>query len=164
MKGTQPVLKKNVKQEEVNSYLSYLLDRYCYTESKLRVKLNARYPHQPEMHDPAIEDAIESGKFDEKRYGELYLDGLLNKKNGPQKIKSQLIKKGFSREIIDELINSDEFKEIDKYKLAREFRIKCFGEELITDKKLYQRALNKILRNGFSYGEAISAMKLEERG
>lgn len=162
MKKTQAVMRKNVTQKDVNNYLFYLLGRQDYTESKLRTKLKERFPHQPEMHDNAIEAVIEMGGLNELRFGEMLIKGLLFNNLGPQKIKERLYVKGFSRENIEKLLESSVVSNANHSKSAMFWREKWYGDRVISDSKEYKKAMSKLLRKGFDYSDVSRALKMED--
>lgn len=161
MKKTKAVLKKDVKQSEVNEYLLFLFSRMDYTESKARTKLKERYPHQPEMHDIAIARMIELDYLNESRYASRFVEALFNSNLGISKIKQKMYTKGFDRDIAASAVENF-FEEIDNQKeQARVWREKWYGKEKITDHKEYQRATRRLVSKGFSFSDVRYVIQLD---
>lgn len=87
------------------------------------------------------------GYIDDERYAAFYCINHVNDMSRKQ-VKCKLINKGVSKDIIDEALENSE---IDDEQILRELIQKKRFTEKITDMASYKRAVEYLLRRGFSY-------------
>ena len=111
--------------------------------------------HSEEASRDAVARAEELGYIDEARFAENYAESLYrNKHFGTRRIVQELLRKGISREIaenaVENLDKDDENRIIlllhGKYRTA------------LCDEKGKRRAINGLLRMGYSYSEIRAAI------
>ena len=111
------VLPPEVYEELVNRVLKkratlramHILERTDKTEAQLRRKLEeSEYPK--EAVESAIAYVTSYGYLDDRRYAEHYIEWKKQGK-GKARLKMELVQKGISREIIEEVLESTDFGE-----------------------------------------------------
>lgn len=153
-------LSSSEKQQRGENYAIFLLGRQDYTESKLRSKIKQVHPEaEPEK---IILKMKEYGYINDERFAERYVQSLLHSQCGMAKIKQKMYSKGFPREIIDSVSSMENVQEYDFKASALELKLKLYGEDPITDQKLKQKALNKLLRAGFDFSAARYAVETKQ--
>lgn len=145
------------KQQRGENYALYLLGRQDYTCAKLREKICQKHPEADP--DKIINRLIELGYLNDERFAERYVQSLLGQKMGVSKIKQKMYVKGFPRQIIDSVSNMENVQEHDFRSDALALKLRAYGEDPITDQKEKQRAINKLLRKGFSFDVAKYAVE-----
>ena len=136
----------------------YLLSYGSCTAAALAKKLSAR-GYDRETSREAAEYLRSCGSIDEERLLEAYYNILTKKKRlGPNRIKVELIQKGFPRELIDErlegLIEETDFDELLGYHIEKKLR-----PEHLTDRKKRAALIASLQRLGFSTSAIISALR-----
>lgn len=130
-----------------------LLSRRDHTKQELLRKLTVK--HSEEAARAAVARAEELGYIDEARFAENYAEELYRHKHfGVRRIVQELLRKGISREIaenaVENLDKDDENRIIlllrGKYRTA------------LCDEKGRRRAINGLLRMGYSYSEIRAAI------
>ena len=87
----------------------HILERTDKTEAQLRRKLEeSEYPK--EAVESAIAYVTSYGYLDDRRYAEHYIEWKKQGK-GKARLKMELVQKGISREIIEEVLESTDFGE-----------------------------------------------------
>lgn len=136
-----------------------LLSRRDHTKQELLRKLTVKYSE--EAARAAVERAEAYGYIDETRFAENYAESLYrNKRFGERRIIQELLRKGISREIAENAVeNLDKDGENRIILLLRgKYRT------ALCDEKGKRRAINGLLRMGYSYAEiraALSQMETE---
>lgn len=101
-----------------------------------------------------IDDIITEYKklnyINDDRYLSMILKSYSNKYYGEKKIFQKLKEIGFKEKEIKIAIDESQ---IDFYEVCKEYKIKKYGENKITDIKLKQKAYNHILSKGFSFDQ-----------
>ena len=140
----------------IRDYALKVIEFKDRTEKELRQKLTEKG-----YDEITIEDEIEFlknyGFINDSRYAERFvLDAVNLKKWGKARIKSELIRKGVEREVIDNAIE-EAFDEIDDDRLFSEMQ-KRFGNSDFSNMKERTRIFNFYMRRGFSPDEIKGAM------
>lgn len=91
---------------------------------------------------------------DENYAGEL-LEYYNNKGFGKSRIRTEMIKKGLSREVIDDIL--EDFENDDQK--IQELLERRYSVEELQDKKIKNRAISYLLRQGYSYDEIFRQIR-----
>ena len=126
------------------------------TEKEIREKLK-----QKGYDENTIEDEVEFlknyGFINDSRYAERFTNDAINlKKWGKSRIKTELLRKGVNREIVENVIE-DAFSEIDEDRLFLEMQ-KRFKNSDFSNIKERARIFNFFIRRGFTPEEIKGAM------
>lgn len=97
-----------------------------------------------------ISNVIQDNKKEKKVDSEKLLEKLIRKGYGLNKIKQEFKQKGI-------LLEESDYINIDFYEIAKEYKIKKFGEKAPKDQKEKQKEVNHLLGRGFSYDEIKEA-------
>ncbi len=130
-----------------------LLSRRDHSEKELLRKLREK------GYSSGAEEAVlklkESGYVDDERFCRIFAGELIRLKNyGRRRIEQELSRKGVSRDIISAVLEEFTF---DSDRLSDIIKRKYFSK--MTDEKGRQRAVNALMRLGYSYGEIRDALK-----
>ena len=143
--------------EKINVRRAYncavsLLARRDHSESELKRKLREKgYSLGSEK---ALEKLKNDGYVDDLRFARSYISELIRIKHyGKKRVEQELYKKGVSREIASEALSEAEF---DGDTLESLIRRKFITK--ITDEKGRQKAVNALMRMGYSYSEIKDAL------
>ncbi len=132
-----------------------LLSRRDHSKAELVRKLSQKYPKDACL--AAIEKAESLGFIDEARFAENYARELYERKSfGERRILSELLSKGIDRETAENALEG-----LDKdgeNRIILLIRTK-YRDALSDDEKSRRRAVNGLLRSGFTYGEIREAMR-----
>jgi SOS response regulatory protein OraA/RecX len=125
------------------------------TKSQIEVKLRSR--GFGDLSAEAAEYLASRGYIDESAILERYFESL-SKKYGPARIRQEILRKGFSREIIDkrfyELIDSVDFDENLRGIIDRKFDLGRFN-----DRKYRESFVASMFRLGYSPSDTIKILK-----
>lgn len=130
-----------------------LLSRRDHSEKELLRKLREK------GYSSGAEEAVlklkESGYVDDERFCRIFAGELIRLKNyGRRRIEQELSRKGVSRDIISAVLEEFTF---DSDRLSDIIKRKYLSK--MTDEKGRQRAVNALMRLGYSYGEIRDALK-----
>ena len=148
------VLPPEVYEELVNRVLKkratlramHILERTDKTEAQLRRKLEeSEYPK--EAVESAIAYVTSYGYLDDRRYAEHYIEWKKQGK-GKARLKMELVQKGISREIIEEVLESTDFGETRE--MIRQIILKKRKTDIPMNEKEKQRLYGFLMRKGFS--------------
>ena len=160
------VLPPEVYEELVNRVLKkratlramHILERTDKTEAQLRRKLE-----ESESPKEAVESAIayvtSYGYLDDRRYAEHYIEWKKQGK-GKARLKMELVQKGISREIIEEVLESTDFGETRE--MIRQIILKKRKTDIPMNEKEKQRIYGFLMRKGFSSSDILAVMREEE--
>ena len=160
------VLPPEVYEELVNRVLKkratlramHILERTDKTEAQLRRKLEeSEYPK--EAVESAIAYVTSYGYLDDRRYAEHYIEWKKQGK-GKARLKMELVQKGISREIIEEVLESTDFGETRE--MIRQIILKKRKTDIPMNVKEKQRLYGFLLRKGFSSSDILAVMREEE--
>ena len=151
------VLPPEVYEELVNRVLN-ILERTDKTEAQLRRKLEeSEYPK--EAVESAIAYVTSYGYLDDRRYAEHYIEWKKQGK-GKARLKMELVQKGISREIIEEVLESTDFGETRE--MIRQIILKKRKTDIPMNEKEKQRIYGFLMRKGFSSSDILAVMREEE--
>ena len=160
------VLPPEVYEELVNRVLKkratlramHILERTDKTEAQLRRKLEeSEYPK--EAVESAIAYVTSYGYLDDRRYAEHYIEWKKQGK-GKARLKMELVQKGISREIIEEVLESTDFGETRE--MIRQIILKKRKTDIPMNEKEKQRIYGFLIRKGFSSSDILAVMREEE--
>ena len=160
------VLPPEVYEELVNRVLKkratlramHILERTDKTEAQLRRKLEeSEYPK--EAVESAIAYVTSYGYLDDRRYAEHYIEWKKQRK-GKARLKMELVQKGISREIIEEVLESTDFGETRE--MIRQIILKKRKTDIPMNEKEKQRIYGFLMRKGFSSSDILAVMREEE--
>lgn len=160
------VLPPEVYEELVNRVLKkratlramHILERTDKTEAQLRRKLEeSEYPK--EAVESAIAYVTSYGYLDDRRYAEHYIEWKKQGK-GKARLKMELVQKGISREIIEEVLKSTDFGETRE--MIRQIILKKRKTDIPMNEKEKQRLYGFLMRKGFSSSDILAVMREEE--
>ena len=107
--------------------------------------------------EKASEYLDENGFINEKSQAESYVMDMAQKKlYGKNRIKIELLKKGYRQDIINEVLDNSEldFEEICRTRIETTMR-----KEDFSDKKSASKNVNALMRYGFTFSEIKSALR-----
>ena len=160
------VLPPEVYEELVNRVLKkratlramHILERTDKTEAQLRRKLEeSEYPK--EAVESAIAYVTSYGYLDDRRYAEHYIEWKKQGK-GKARLKMELVQKGISREIIEEVLESTDFGETRE--MISQIILKKRKTDIPMNEKEKQRLYGFLMRKGFSSSDILAVMREEE--
>ncbi|MFR4818031.1 MAG: regulatory protein RecX [Blautia stercoris] len=160
------VLPPEVYEELVNRVLKkratlramHILERTDKTEVQLRRKLEeSEYPK--EAVESAIAYVTSYGYLDDRRYAEHYIEWKKQGK-GKARLKMELVQKGISREIIEEVLESTDFGETRE--MIRQIILNKRKTDIPMNEKEKQRLYGFLMRKGFSSSDILAVMREEE--
>ena len=160
------VLPPEVYEELVNRVLKkratlramHILERTDKTEAQLRRKLEeSEYPK--EAVESAIAYVTSYGYLDDRRYAEHYIEWKKQGK-GNARLKMELVQKGISREIIEEVLELTDFGETRE--MIRQIILKKRKTDIPMNEKEKQRLYGFLMRKGFSSSDILAVMREEE--
>lgn len=160
------VLPPEIYEELVNRVLKkratlramHILERTDKTEAQLRRKLEeSEYPK--EAVESAIAYVTSYGYLDDRRYAEHYIEWKKQGK-GKARLKMELVQKGISREIIEEVLESTDFGETRE--MIRQIILKKRKTDIPMNEKEKQRLYGFLMRKGFSSSDILAVMREEE--
>lgn len=129
-----------------------LLSRRDHSEKELMRKLKEK--GYAEGSEEAVAKLKSSGYVDDERFCRLFASELVRLKGyGKRRIEQELYLKGVSRDIISAVLEEISF---DNDKLSDIIRRKYLSK--MTDEKGKQRAINALMRLGYSYREIKDAL------
>lgn len=136
----------------------HILERTDKTEVQLRRKLEeSEYPK--EAVESAIAYVTSYGYLDDRRYAEHYIEWKKQGK-GKARLKMELVQKGISREIIEEVLESTDFGETRE--MIRQIILKKRKTDIPMNEKEKQRLYGFLMRKGFSSSDILAVMREEE--
>ena len=124
--------------------------------SEVRERLNLK-KYSGEIIDKVIQYLSEISLLDDVVFAKMWVNGrILSKNFGPVKIKAELSHKGIPNEVILEIVENA-YSENDENSLAENvLRKKYRNDPNCMD---FQKAVNLLVRKGFSYSVSKSAVK-----
>lgn len=143
-------IKQAAQRRKAKERALYLLEYRDHSFSELVKKLEKSVDE-----DIAIETAdkmVDFGFLNDQRYcNRLAHEYLTIKKWGSYKVKFELSKKGFARELIEDSIESN-LETIDTYEIIQELVQKKYYKYL-TDKKGFKKVTDALIRLGHNYSD-----------
>lgn len=145
-------LERAVSSRRAFNKAADLLSRRDHSEKELIIKLKQK-GFQDEAAD-AVEKLKYYGYVDDSRFAQSFAKELQRvKKYGKRRIEQELYKKGISKDIISEALESLVFEESELVDL-----IEKKYKRYLTDEKGRQKTVAALMRKGYSYGEIKDAL------
>ncbi len=154
------LVEENEKHKIKTGAINYLVKR-IHSEKELRTKLLQK-KHKLEMINEIIDELKEKELIDDYKYALIYTDEKTRTKLwGERKIKSELMKKGISNEIISQAI-SEKFPEENKLENAIELaskKIKSLSYKNLEKRKLAEKVYSFLASRGYDYQTSREALE-----
>ena len=156
---------KEITQEELTELLDSVSFRRAYNKGldllsrrpygvKELIKKLCEKGHEKDASQKACERLLELGLLNDEEYARILSDDLINRKNyGVKRVKQELAFRGISREIIENTIDSLDNNAENRIILV----IKKKYLNKLNDEKGRKRAIDGLMRLGFSYSDIKSA-------
>ena len=140
----------------IRDYALYLIEFKDRTEKELRDKFKEKGYNENDIEDE-IEFLKNYGYMNDKRYAEHFTHDAINiKKWGKMRIRTELLRKGVDREIIDNTIE-DAFFEVEDDLVFTQMQ-RRFKNSDFSNIKERTRIFNFFMRRGYSSDEIKGAM------
>lgn len=140
--------------QELYDYAVSLLARRDYASSELGRTLS-KMTENRENIDKALSRLVESGYLDDHRLITHLIDKYVRKKHGPARIKQEIRQKGFSQELVEQVL---EKVDVDWYAMARELKVSKFGDEVASEAKEKNKQIRYLQYKGFSMDMIFEAL------
>lgn len=126
------------------------LDYGDLSRKKLIEKLRRTFP--PELCEQTAARLEERGYLDDLRLAERYAESYYeNRSYGPMRIRQELYGKGFSREVIQQVV--EPYQELDHREKIAELLEKKYTRETLSDPAVRRKASDWLRRNGYGWSE-----------
>lgn len=107
--------------------------------------------------EAAVKKAVELGLVNDKNFAEKYAQELYTRKGfAPARIRLELLRKGISRDLADEVADGIEFNPQER--IVELLSSNRFARQIL-DEKGRERTCNALARLGYSYSDIRSAMR-----
>ncbi|NRP37255.1 MULTISPECIES: regulatory protein RecX [unclassified Marinobacterium] len=144
-------------ESELRSFAFSYLARQEYSQSQLRERL-AKRCEKPELIERVLTYLVEEGYQSDSRFAESYIRVKSDQGQGGKKIAFDLSRKGISKQLIEELLDS---RKDDPKQVALEYLKRKFGEEPPEDMKVKAKWFRHMAGRGFNYGEIEYAFRYQ---
>lgn len=152
MEVTDDFIQNILMAEEENKTLEYCLNRLSYrqrSEKELRISMQ-RKGYTDENIESAIDYCKKHGYIDDLKFAQSFVNDKINiNKYGPERIKYDLILKGISRDIIDEVLVVDRDEQLDMARRLTQKKISSYKNDNSRD--IYRKLSGFLQRKGFTY-------------
>lgn len=146
------LLEEKINTRRAYNYCVSLLSRREHTEKELRDKLIQK--GYSEQSFAAVEKLSQQGYVSDERFASCYAAELKNLKGyGKRRIEQELRRKGVSRDIIMSTLEEIDFDDGRILDVIRRKYRHCFDDE-----KSRRRAINGLMRLGYSFSEIKDAL------
>lgn len=151
---------KREDQIKANNYATNLISKYTKTEKELRNKMKEK-GYEEDIINETVRLLVKYGYINDENYAKVYISDKHNfSKEGKNKIKLNLIRKGIDKDIIEKYLEENIDNDLE-YKNALEIAIKKHNSIKNLDLNTKKRRLISLLqRKGFSF-EIISKILKE---
>ncbi len=154
------LLNENEKHKIKTEAINYLAKR-IHSAKELKIKLLQK-KHKPEMINEIISELKEKELVDDFKYSQIYSEEKIRTKLwGEKKIKSELMKKGVSSEVISQVL-SEKFHEENKIENAVELaakKIKSLSYKNLDKRKLAEKVYSFLASRGYDYQTSKEAVE-----
>lgn len=139
--------------------MNYLSRReYGFQELFDRISQRVREV-DPDLLEQVLNKLQQDGLQSDQRYAEMMVRSRADRGYGPMRIRQEMRQRGLAEYLVDQAMSD---LEVDWFELARQQRVKKFGDQPIEDWKLRGKAGQYLQRRGFS-GDQIR-YAIEGRG
>ena len=123
---------------------------------KLVEKLRRTFP--PELCEQTADRLEKRGYLDDLRLAERYAESYYEIRSyGPMRIRQELYGKGFSREVIEQVIES--YQGLDHREKIAELLEKKYSREELSDPAVRRKATDWLRRNGYGWTEISDVLR-----
>ena len=140
--------------QELYDHAVSLLARRDYASGELARTLS-KMTENREKIDKALSRLVESGYLDDNRLITHMIDKHVRKKHGPARIKQEIRQKGFSPELVEQML---EKVDVDWYAMARELKVSKFGDAVASEAKEKNKQIRYLQYKGFSMDMIFEAL------
>ncbi|MBB1585141.1 regulatory protein RecX [Serratia sp. OS31] len=141
-------------EQELYEYAASLLAKKNYASGDMHRQLS-RQTDNVEDIERVLHRLIDNHALNDAQLLTDLLDKQIKKLHGPTRIKQEIRQKGFPAALIEQEINNSE---IDWYLLAKEARVKKFGEALPSDPKEKNKQIRHLQYKGFAMDMIFEAL------
>ncbi|AWK42983.1 regulatory protein RecX [Photorhabdus laumondii subsp. laumondii] len=136
--------------QELYDHAVSLLARRDYASGELTRALS-KMTENRENIDRALSRLGECGYLDDNRL----IDKHVRKKHGPARIKQEIRQKGFSQELVEQML---EKVDVDWYAMARDLKVSKFGDAVVSEAKEKNKQIRYLQYKGFSMDMIFEAL------
>lgn len=140
--------------QELYDHAVSLLARRDYASGELARTLS-KMTENREKIDKALSRLVECGYLDDNRLITRMIDKHVRKKHGPARIKQEIRQKGFSPELVEQML---EKVDVDWYAMARELKVSKFGDAVASEAKEKNKQIRYLQYKGFSMDMIFEAL------
>ena len=140
--------------QELYDHAVSLLARRDYASGELARTLS-KMTENREKIDKALSRLVECGYLDVNRLITHMIDKHVRKKHGPARIKQEIRQKGFSPELVEQML---EKVDVDWYAMARELKVSKFGDAVASEAKEKNKQIRYLQYKGFSMDMIFEAL------
>ena len=140
--------------QELYDHAGSLLARREYASGELARTLS-KMTENREKIDKALSRLVECGYLDDNRLITHMIDKHVRKKHGPARIKQEIRQKGFSPELVEQML---EKVDVDWYAMARELKVSKFGDAVASEAKEKNKQIRYLQYKGFSMDMIFEAL------
>ena len=140
--------------QELYDHAVSLLARRDYASGELARTLS-KMTENREKIDKALSRLVECGYLDDNRLITHMIDKHVRKKHGPARIKQEIRQKGFSPELVEQIL---EKLDVDWYAMARELKVSKFGDAVASEAKEKNKQIRYLQYKGFSMDMIFEAL------
>lgn len=140
--------------QELYDHAVSLLVRRDYASSEL-IRVLSKVTENREDIDKALSRLIECGYLDDHRLINHLIDKQIRKKHGPARIKQEIRQKGFSQELVEQIL---EKVDVDWYAMAKELKVSKFGDVVVSEAKEKNKQIRYLQYKGFSMDMIFEAL------
>ena len=140
--------------QELYDHAVSLLARRDYASGELARTLS-KMKENREKIDKALSRLVECGYLDDNRLITHMIDKHVRKKHGPARIKQEIRQKGFSPELVEQML---EKVDVDWYAMARELKVSKFGDAVASEAKEKNKQIRYLQYKGFSMDMIFEAL------
>lgn len=151
---------QNKKYHIRQKAISYLTRR-IHSKRELEIKLRQK-KYEIDLINEVLNDLVEKRIVDDENFALHFADEKINRKKwGIMKVKSELIKKGISSELINSTLKSYSSNESQNETAAShaEKKLKILAKRETDPKKIKQKLLSYLVSRGFSYDTAFEVVQ-----
>lgn len=126
------------------------------SRKRLIEKLRRTFP--PELCEQTADRLEERGYLNDLRLAERYAESYYEIRSyGPMRIRQELYGKGFSREVIEQVM--EPYQELDHREKIAELLEKRYPRETLSDPAVRRRATDWLRRNGYGWTEISDVLR-----
>lgn len=140
--------------QELYDHAVSLLARRDYASGELARTLS-KMTENREKIDKALSRLVECDYLDDNRLITHMIDKHVRKKHGPARIKQEIRQKGFSPELVEQML---EKVDVDWYAMARELKVSKFGDAVASEAKEKNKQIRYLQYKGFSMDMIFEAL------